>query len=61
MSKGVISWPVKHFPKFSILDKLLVSGKHPKLGIQLPNARDNNQSCCLLTVVFNQINQLRVL
>ena len=27
--------------------------KRPKLGIQLPNARDDNKSCHILTVVFN--------
>ena len=35
--------------------------KRPKLGIQIPNAGDGNQSCHILTVIFNRIKQLRIL
>ena len=38
ISKGEISWPVKGFFILSILTKLLLAKKRPKLGIQLPNA-----------------------
>ena len=34
--------------------------KCPKLGIQLSNAGDKNLNCRILTVIFNQINRLRV-
>ena len=34
--------------------------KCPKLGIQLPNAGDDNQSYHILTVIFNLIGWLRV-
>ena len=47
-------------PNISILDKLLLVKKCPKLGIQIPNAGDDNQSCRILTVLFNQIDQLQV-
>ena len=40
--------------------KLLLAKKFPKLGIQLPNPGDENQSCHILTVLCNQIDQLRV-
>ena len=38
---------------------LLLAKKQPKLGIQLPNAEYENQSCCILMVIFNQINWLQ--
>ena len=34
--------------------------KGPKLGIQIPNAGDDNQSCHTLTVIFDQSDWLRV-
>ena len=40
--------------------KLLLALKCPKLGVQLPNAGDDNQSCRILTVIFNRIEQLRI-
>ena len=43
----------KRIFKLYILDKLLLAKKRPKLGIQLPNSGDDNQSCCILTVIFN--------
>ena len=46
--------------KFSILEKLLLAKKRLKLGIHLPNAVYNNQSCHILTVLFDRIDQLRV-
>ena len=61
MQKGVISRPVKDFSKVSIFTKLLLALKLPKLGIQLPNAGDDNQSCCILTVIVNKIEQLNIL
>ena len=61
MAKGEISRPVKVFSKFSLLTKLLLAKKYPKLGIQLPNAGDDNRSCCILTVIFNRIEPLRIL
>ena len=61
MYKGVIYCPVKVFPLFSILDKLLLAKKRPKLGIQLINAEDDNQSCHISLVLFDIIYQLRVL
>ena len=61
MSKGVIYCPVKEFSKFSILAQLLLAKKYPKLGIQIPNAGYDNQSCHLLTVIFNLIDWLRVM
>ena len=60
MSKGVVSWPIKGFSKFSILAKLLLAKKRPKLGVQLPNAGDDNQSCHILTVFFNRIDHVRI-
>ena len=35
--------------------KLLLAKKRPKLGIQLPNAGDDNQSCRILTVLFIEL------
>ena len=35
-------------------------GKCPKLGIQLPNAGGNNHNFRISTVLFNQIDLLRV-
>ena len=52
MSKGVISWFVKGLSKLSLLAKLLLAKKRPKLVIQLPNAGDDNQSCRILTVLL---------
>ena len=46
--------------QFSILAKLLLA-KIPKLGIQLPNAGDDKQSCRILTVIFNQIDQSQIM
>ena len=60
MSKGVISLPVKKFTKFSILAKLLLAKKHPKLGIQLPNAGDENRGFHMLTVIIRLIYWLWV-
>ena len=60
MSKGVISWPVKDFSKFSILAKFLLAKGRPILGIQLPNVGDDNQSCHILTVIFDKIHWLWV-
>ena len=57
MSKREISWPVKDS---QILTKSWLAQKHPKYGIHLPNAGDDNQSCRILTVLFNWINQLRI-
>ena len=53
VSKGVISRPIKGSNKFSILDKYLLAKKRPKLGIHITNAGDDNQSCHILTVIFN--------
>ena len=39
---------------------LLLAKKRPKLGIQLRNAGDDNQSCRILTVLFKRIDRLRV-
>ena len=36
---------------------LLLAEKHPRLGIQLPNTRHENQSCHILKVIFNRIEQ----
>ena len=33
---------------------------YPKIGIQLPTSVDDNQSCHILTVIFNLIDQLPV-
>ena len=41
--------------------KLLLAKKRPKLGIQLPNSGDDNQSCHILTVIFNPIKKLWIL
>ena len=60
MSKGMISWSVKGFFRYLILAKLLLAKKLPKLGIQIPNAGDENQSCLIWTVIFNQIDWVRV-
>ena len=35
--------------------------KIPKLGIQLPNAGENNQCCLILTALFNRTEQLQLL
>ena len=61
MQQGVISWPVKLFFILPILTKLLLALKCPKLGIQLPNAGDDNQSCRILTVLFNRTEQLHTM
>ena len=61
MSTGVISRTTKGFSKLSILVELLFAKKGPKLGIQLPNAGDDNQCCFMLTVLFNRIDQLQFL
>ena len=58
--QGVVSQPVKVLSTFIVLAKLLLSKKHPKLVIQLPNAEDDNQSCHILIVLFNKINQQRI-
>ena len=58
---GNLSACKRIFYKESILTKSLLAKKRPKLGIQLPNAGDNNQSCRLLTVIFYRIDQLRIL
>ena len=34
--------------------------KHPRLGTQLHNAVDENQSCHILPVNFNQIDQQQI-
>ena len=34
--------------------------KIPKLGVHLPNDGDDNQSCHILTVIFDQIDWLQV-
>ena len=46
--------------KLSILAKLLLAKKRPRLGLQLPNAGDDNQSCHILTVIVNRVDRLRV-
>ena len=48
----------KDFSKFPILAELLLAKKMFKLGIQLPNTGDDNQSCHILTVLFNGIERL---
>ena len=40
--------------------KLLLAKKYPKLGKQIPNAGDDDQSCHILTVLFDRIDRLRV-
>ena len=45
----------------SILTNILLAKKRPKLGIQLPNAGDDNQSCLMLMVIFNTIEHLQIL
>ena len=48
--------------KLSILTKILLAKKRPKLlGIQRPSSGDDNQSCHILTVLFNQTEQLLIL
>ena len=47
------------FFKYSILDKLLLAEKCPKLGKHLPNAGYDNQSCRILTFL-NPIHQKRI-
>ena len=42
------------------LDRLLLSKKHPILGIHINNAGDYNQSCQISTVIFNLIESLQV-
>ena len=42
------------------LPKSLLTKKRPKLGIQLRNAGNDNQSCHILTVLFNRIDLLRI-
>ena len=49
------------FPNFQFLLSYYLLKKLPKLGIHVPNAGDDNQSCLVLTVIFNQIEQLRIL
>ena len=44
-------------PKFTILSKLLLPKKCPKLGIQIPNNGDDNQSHHILLVFLNQIDR----
>ena len=61
MPKGVMSWPVNPPPQFLIFVKFLLAEKCPKLGIQLPNAGDDNQSCRILTVLFNRTEQLHTM
>ena len=61
MSNEMISRPVKGFFILSILTKLLLAKKSPKLGIQLPNGGYDNQSCRILTVILNRIEQLRIM
>ena len=58
--RGWFLGPSKYLAKSYILDKLLLAKKLPKLGIQIPNAGDDNQSCLIWTVIFNQINWIRV-
>ena len=43
-----------------MLAKLALAKKRPKLGIHIPKPRDDNQSCHILTVIFNWINQLQI-
>ena len=43
---------IRVFLKLSILAKLPLSKKRSKLGIQLPNAGDESQSCRILTVLL---------
>ena len=43
-------------PQFLIFVKFLLAEKCPKLGIQLPNAGDDNQSCHILTIIFIRID-----
>ena len=52
MHKEVIYQPRKGFSKLSILAMLLLAQKRPKLGIWLPNAGYDNQSCHILTVIL---------
>ena len=58
--KGWSLKPWKEVSKFSILAKLLPDLKRPKLGVQIPNSGDDNQSCRILTVIFNWIDRLQV-
>ena len=61
-SKGVISHAMKEFfPNCQILTQLLPAKKRPKLGIHIPNAGDENQSCHILTVFLNLIEKLGIL
>ena len=53
--------PVKGFFQIINLTKLLLAKRSPKLGIQLPNDGDDNQSCHILMVIFNWIEQLLIL
>ena len=48
------------FQNFPIVAELLVDKNRPKLGIQLPNYGDDNQSCGILTVIFYIIYRLLV-
>ena len=61
MYKGAVYRPIKDVSKWSILTKLLPAKKRLKLGIQIPNAGDDNISCHILTVLFDQIEQLRII
>ena len=57
----MISRPVKGFSKLSILAKLLLDKKCPKLGIQLPNYGEDNQSYHTSMIILNQNTWLRVM
>ena len=57
---GDILAPKSILPTFSILDKVLLCLKRPKLCMQIPYAGDDTQSCCILTTILNQVNRLRV-
>ena len=37
--------------------KVITCQKIPRLGIYLPNARDENQNCFILSAIFNQIKR----
>ena len=58
--KGVISQTVKVSFQIFNFGKLLPDLKRPKLGVQITNSGDDNQSCRILTVIFNWIDQLQV-
>ena len=46
-------WARKTIFKCLILTKLLLTKKLPEVRIDLPNAKDENQSCNILLVIFN--------